>query len=104
MSKEVLNQVKVFDPNRKLFEFDNGDKFWMVAASEEEARKCLVEDYNEEGIDDMDVREVPRSEHFTIIDESIEDDDPHIDIWNMIDRDAADEDIKVPYMAASTIN
>lgn len=104
MSKEMLNQAKVFDPNRKLFEFDNGDKFWMVAASEEEARKCLVEDYYEEDIEDMDVREVSRDEHFTITDESIEGEDMRVDIWNMIDRDATDDDITVPYMAASTID
>ncbi len=99
MSKEILNQVKVFDPNRKLFEFDNGDKFWMVAASEEEARKCLVEDYNEEDVEDMDVREVDRGEHFEIIDEEYGE---KIDIWNMIDRDATEADITVPYMVVAT--
>lgn len=101
MSKEkALNQAKVFDPNRKLYKFDNGDKFWMVAVSEEEARRCLVDDYNEEDIEDMDVREVARDEHFEIVDEE---DGEKIDIWNMIDRDATDADITVPYMAATTI-
>lgn len=97
--ERVLNQVKVFDPSRKLFEFDNGDKFWVVAKSQEEATKCLVEDYNEENVEEMDVIEIPRTEHFEIRDDEYS----KIDIWDMIDIDAADECVEVPYMVASTI-
>ena len=100
MKEKIFSQEKVYDPERKLFEFNNGDKFWMVATSEEEARQCLVEDYAEDNISDMDVREVTRETHFEILDEE---NGERIDIWNMIDRDATDETIKVPYMVASTI-
>ena len=98
-SEKVLNKVKVFDQARKLFELDNGDKFWVVAENEYEARKCLVEDYCEENVEDMEVREVARTEHFEISDDEYS----KIDIWDMIDIDAADEDVVVPYMVASTI-
>lgn len=99
--KKELNQEKVFDQSRKLFEFDNEYKFLVVACNEKDAEKFLVEECKEEGIEEMSVREVARGEHFEILDE---DDGNSIDIWNMIDRDAADENIKVPYMAASTIS
>lgn len=101
--QKVLDKIKVFDPKRKIFEFNDGDKFWVVATSGEEARKCLIKDYNYVVIEDMNIREVPREEHFDITHEPIEGEKCSIDIWNCVDKDAADKYIRVPYMVASTI-
>lgn len=86
---------------RKLFEFSGDETFWVVAEDIEKAEQYLKDDCNEEQLfeDNYTVRIIRRDIHFKIEDE---DTGNVFDVWEMIDKDEL-EDIKIPYMIASTL-
>jgi len=88
----ILDESEV---TRKIFLIDDGDKNYIVARSEEEAKIFFIINWGSElKNEELKVEEITRDIHMPIEDEE---DSTSMDIWEMFEKDTI-EDIRIPYM------
>lgn len=89
----------------RIFKFKSEETFWVVAKDVEEAKTCLIDQYNETEIFEdskLEITELSRDEHIMISTEDWEQ-PAKMDIWDILSKDLDDADIIIPYMIASSL-